>query len=202
MSDLAIQIVAFGLGIVASSVSWLLIQHALRPKIELSEFISKRKAEYSKVFDSEYLIKVANMRRRPATNVMIRCYLRVKGVSAGLPDISTNFLIPVHNESREIPLVKSSWAFRFQLDEFEDAIRSVNGSTKDPLEELMVLGQSRTTTIRVVLTYADSYSGISRTTFRDYSSNEIDLRYFQRGKSLSPDGPQVKPGVNRKPAAS
>lgn len=182
------------LGIFASLVAWLAINHALRPRIEVSAFISEVPRDTDRQA-TDYRIKVVNPRRRRVlADLTFDAAIRIPGPFSHAPNNVAVLDLPIHDledglgglhggggRLLRLDLVRLSAGAR-AIDVLSDAIVQELRSEVIGLRELLALHPEAT--VRLSIGMADGYSGLRRVVMHHYGCEDV-LPYHFDSKSVA-----------------
>ncbi len=196
MGDL---IVGALVGIATSIVSWLMIVHALRPKIRVSNFISR---SYGHDDELEFRIKLQNGRRwRSAVDLRLDAYVWLPGYRRP----TSNELIPIDIDGEDFVGLRPGHRKVVRLSVSPDrspaiedlAIAGLDVTVEDLLRAALLAGRVNATPVdeepelRLWLAYTDGYSGVRRASFHRYTYGDIAAVMFDE-RSVGRGRPAVK----------
>lgn len=173
-------LIASLLGVIASMLAWFVVTHSLRPRLDVSEFISRT---FNSDGSAKFRVKIRNSRRtRNLTDLDVRAYASLPGYFPDRPDnrkvldlsLTSNELIGMRPNDNRI--------LAFDLTAALEAVRNDHGigvDATDPnaLHRLLNVG-SGAGEVRVWTAFTDGYSGVRRTVFRCYAAADILDRHF------------------------
>lgn len=173
-------LIASLLGVIASVLAWLAVTQSLRPRVLVSNFVSRKLDSSGNV---SYRIKIMNARhRRNVADVKTHLYVWIPGYWPDRP--GSNKIIPVPATSTELVGMEPGHdrVIRLQL---EDPLAEVKSFGIDippdtnPLEALLALGSGEGQ-LRMWIGYTDAYSGVRRAHLQRFGANDISDHLFGR----------------------
>ncbi|MCL2321777.1 MAG: hypothetical protein FWC47_06690 [Oscillospiraceae bacterium] len=179
---LKLQIIPAIVGIIATFLSWLFVKYFFSPKLQISEYISK-KGNDGRV---AYRVKIMNCGYRMCSDIKIYAKLEVKGLEANLKnnydsfyvDVSFNGIYPVLKKGKSILLHiynKIQYDKNYYSDEFSKSVEKAFY-----LEDLFNLtNDTNDTKLIIYVTATDNFSGVRKLYIsKEYKREDIKERIF------------------------
>lgn len=184
------QLISFSLGVVASFIAWFILSRILKPKLIISNKISKLPTIRDDARDVpyQYRIKVANKSRYNVYDVTTQGRIVISGLVNGYPDMPRRFKVYIGNVAYLPPTNKKNnedgCQFIIALQKKEDFLNSTLGKLysekfnldkkKDKkllLEDILSLGKEAYLDVSVICTH--EFSGARRAFNQKYRLEDI-----------------------------
>ena len=188
-------LIAVLLGVIASLLAWFVVAHSLRPKLDVSPFVSRSVGLNDEI---HYRIKIMNARRtRNLVDVRTDAYLWIPGFWPSRP--GNNNVVDVPTTSDELIGMRpgDNRILRFDTEAVSVALTDHLNSQaigSGSLEAMLSLGERSAAELRVWIAYTDAYSGVRRASLHRYTSDQIEMSLFAptsvgRGRDSLPNSP-------------
>lgn len=177
------------LGVATSLVAWLLLQHGLRPRVEISPQMTRRLKRTGEGY--VYRIKLVNRRRRRAA---VDLHLYVDALLYGrfpgrgstkrvlrIKTLTQDYGVLSPRGNRVVRLVLGGLPSRDDIDEPDEGVGALHQVLRDPRDY-----------VRVWLVATDSYSGRRSAFQRTYRLDDIVDRFWKPDDSTKLAGPSTQ----------